>query len=806
MAQTEKGIVYPYDYNEVADVPADLKALAESIDALFNDYSLVTDSGNKIVLELNNSTYKIKVILKDKDDNVINTSNEIDLPIENMITNIAYNNQKLVLTYQNGQTTEVSIADLISGLASKDAVEELQSQIDDLTTLIETELDSNTVEGTEIDISDSAEYRSKIEVEGDTYQKQLSGKNLIYPTAELETVTSNGITFTPVYDEDGYLLYINANGIATSDTSYDFISTSNRLTLPAGTYLLNGCPNGSQTTYYINFSARNITLLTNYSGDSTMNLSSQDDMWLQIKVKEGTTLSNVQFKPMLRLSTITDDTYEPYCGGQPSPSTDYPQSKENVEGRSCRNLFDGEIELGSINPANGDLVDNSTRTRSKNFIKVKPNTTYTITRQSGAFRWIVGYTADKTGINDGTFQSQYPSGIIQFANGVAGGTFTTTATTEYIKWYDTVCTDLTEEVMLNKGSTALPYEEYFEGKRLEFNVCNKQLFDKNNANILNTAIDANGLGNNSPTTYRTVYIPCKPNTTYTVSKLFDQTKNRFTVAYTKETPNYRVQTYGTIYNSTGYTITITTGADAKYLVAYIWLNGGSTTPEDMINSIQIEEGTTATPYEEHKEQMIPFPLQEGQKLMEGDYLADDGVHHMRGQVVLDGSQDISKFNYNSALSTTDYNCFFFSDNSIKQASNDTDVFVIADKLLGTPASQRTSNKLNCWINHLAAHLLGIHVPNTITDTTELKTWLTNNPITFEYVLEKEVIEPYTEAQAEAYNQLMNLMLYKGVNHIWTETDGLEPNLKVTYKQSNNIKNKEQDERLDNLESRLALLE
>lgn len=32
MAKTSKGIYYPYDYNEIADIPEDMKQMAESIE------------------------------------------------------------------------------------------------------------------------------------------------------------------------------------------------------------------------------------------------------------------------------------------------------------------------------------------------------------------------------------------------------------------------------------------------------------------------------------------------------------------------------------------------------------------------------------------------------------------------------------------------------------------------------------------------------------------------------------------------------------------------------------------------------
>lgn len=39
MATTNKGIYYQYDYNVEADVPKDMKQMAESIDELLNNYA-----------------------------------------------------------------------------------------------------------------------------------------------------------------------------------------------------------------------------------------------------------------------------------------------------------------------------------------------------------------------------------------------------------------------------------------------------------------------------------------------------------------------------------------------------------------------------------------------------------------------------------------------------------------------------------------------------------------------------------------------------------------------------------------------
>lgn len=87
-------------------------------------------------------------------------------------------------------------------------------------------------------------------------------------------------------------------------------------------------------------------------------------------------------------------------------------------------------------------------------------------------------------------------------------------------------------------------------------------------------------------------------------------------------------------------LTLTTSANANYLLAYVWIKGGTTTIQEMLDSIQIEEGSTATPFVEHAEKTYNFPLSEGQKLME-DGTIEDKVVNPRRQIVLNGTESIS---------------------------------------------------------------------------------------------------------------------------------------------------------------------
>ena len=109
----------------------------------------------------------------------------------------------------------------------------------------------------------------------------------------------------------------------------------------------------------------------------------------------------------------------------------------------------------------------------------------------------------------------------------------------------------------------------------------------------------------------TVYCKCDPNTTYTVSKISGV---RFVVAYTTDEPANGAAIYGNIQKYHNKSITITTGSDAKYLVAYVHHSAQDpVSRERMLASIKIEEGPDATPY-------VPYNSEElGGKVYVGGY-------------------------------------------------------------------------------------------------------------------------------------------------------------------------------------------
>ena len=127
--------------------------------------------------------------------------------------------------------------------------------------------------------------------------------------------------------------------------------------------------------------------------------------------------------------------------------------------------------------------------------------------------------------------------------------------------------------------------------QVDTTVCGKNLF--NDTNVINAYFNTSGVVKASGNT-RLVYSRCKANTTYTVSKTAGQ---RYAVAYSDDIPVAELQCSGYTSNNTASSITITTGANAKYICAYVYHSSyDSGTARDMLDSVQIEEGS-ATPYE-----------------------------------------------------------------------------------------------------------------------------------------------------------------------------------------------------------------
>lgn len=80
-----------------------------------------TKYAKSFTLSINSTTYVLTATLKDQDGNTLGSAQTVDLPLETMVVNGSYDSdtKKIILTLQNGQTIEFSVADLVSGLQTE---------------------------------------------------------------------------------------------------------------------------------------------------------------------------------------------------------------------------------------------------------------------------------------------------------------------------------------------------------------------------------------------------------------------------------------------------------------------------------------------------------------------------------------------------------------------------------------------------------------------------------------------------------------------------------------------------------------
>lgn len=80
-----------------------------------------TKYGASFVASLNTTDYKLTMTLKDQDGNTLGTSQVVDFPIESVVVGGSYDNtnKKIILTLQNGNTIDVPVGDLVTGLQTE---------------------------------------------------------------------------------------------------------------------------------------------------------------------------------------------------------------------------------------------------------------------------------------------------------------------------------------------------------------------------------------------------------------------------------------------------------------------------------------------------------------------------------------------------------------------------------------------------------------------------------------------------------------------------------------------------------------
>lgn len=178
---------------------------------------------------------------------------------------------------------------------------------------------------------------------------------------------------------------------------------------------------------------------------------------------------------------------------------------------------------------------------------------------------------------------------------------------------------------------------------------------------------------------------------------------------------------------------------------------------------------TMLKFEPYKEQTVTFPLGE-QKLMKDGYLAEDGIHNKRKQIVLDGTESyISEVLGSVYLYEIEKNDMLFSNAGKGLCSH----FINYTNNYST----RIGNIRFGWNNKK------IYFYTSFPTLEEFKNWLAEQysagtPVIVEYEMQEEEVTPYTEEQATAKKQIDSLKTYRTVTNV---SNSQNTNMKLTYK-------------------------
>lgn len=450
-----------------------------------------------------------------------------------------------------------------------------------------------------------------------------------------------------------------------------------------------------------------------------------------------------------------------YQEGEPTPDT--PQEIVNISGKSTlkdvgKNLFDGVLELGNFNTNTGEKVPNSNYIINTNPIPVEELTNYKISSNgTGIGVYIFEYKEDLT----------YNLSSRKTIN--ADSYLTTNSETKYINFRTIDAnTNLQEKIQVEKGTASSEYDPYKE-QSFDLDLKSKNLFDKDNV-IVGKVYNSNGELVNSgqwntnndfeKVNENKVSISCK--TTGTVNSLlieFDKNKNF-------------IQRQQVNYSSSSLTLNTNT----KY-IRYCYQNTLG------MYDIQIEENSTPTEYE---------PYYNINLCEIGDY--KDRIYPLNGKwyldkfsekVTIDGT-NIAVTNRRETNTSGNYTFTFLFSKKAKRVDGTTTQGGYCDKLVSKPRNNiygRTQGfGYGATNNDYWGDIVIFRTDWATKTITDVNTDLKSNPIELEYLLDSaETIEITESNYPTLYNQLNNIKLFEGVNHItMTNESGLDVEFDITY--------------------------
>lgn len=510
------------------------------------------------------------------------------------------------------------------------------------------------------------------------------------------------------------------------------------------------------------------SLVANITANTKTSVSYQLSNITSSVISLGFYLENttVKVENLMIVEGTTVGDYEPYTGGYPQPNPDFPSQVHSVSG-------DNDIKIKGKNIFN--LNDTHYTRYTTNFtVRIEQNSVYVKNSTgygNGFVWWNIPVTIGKsitisyvdiieaTTSDNNKMQYKFSEEAITSYSSDLSANFLSISktdkniTAEATNKYLILClrTSNSGEYTINNiqveyNDMQTSYESYQE-KSYPINLPVENLFNKDNANILNGYyLDGTTHTIKSATAGKTLYISIKSNTTYTVSKV---SSARFTVGTTNEIPQLNVSYYNYVTNNNGTKITITSDNNSKYLCVFYYANGTDTlTEQEILDTIQIEEGSKANSY-------TPFGTQSIEYCKIGDY-SDEFFKNDPSDPNYDSSLELDRWylkkNFGKAIlnggenytqSTKEgFSYFLYTANAGRfpgyaRIGGNTVIFNKfkgGNNVAGTANVFNQGNNICCFRYNSGDTLNNFYITSSINNVADFKADLTNNNAVGYYVL------------------------------------------------------------------------
>lgn len=795
MAKTKNGIVYPDNYDKVADVPADLKELAESVDEVIEN--------NKTEMKKSNETRDGKISKNVEDIGIIQETIKSEKEsIDKSLENINTKNEK---QDEDIKANKESIEELqAENLEIKAENERLREDIKSIATIGE-------ASGENIHLEDSSEARCEIKIGGNHQQDTREGYNQFKITST--QTQSAGVTITKI-DESSVSYQGTTTGMFTHMlVEYDGkgLEITKQMYLKAFGNLTNAIlsvkliKNGKTESSYLRVSPDLIL--------------SAGDVLQQIYVQQQNTgiLISGTLQVLLTDYENKDKPYEQYGA---SPSILYPSSVKAVG--DIKNILDMSNAKGGTS---GGITCAVNEDGSYSYVGTASSKTINI--------WLLGSYSNKTSIfrlEPGTY---YIDGVMLYDANNPLANPGTTKIFNFIDAHDITGVrapdavpgntyDETKYPIIAEIDHKIPWVPYNYGS-VQVNIQNKNYL----GDIVKGSVTENGI----IATYDGEKFLCKGTTTsgfFGVSKstniylpigTYTFSQNAISFGRFVLRLYYRDNTFSTHYISTAtWRVSFTTSKEAvSFGIFCDSLSSGINI--DYTVYVQLKSGKTNTDWIKPEIQQRISPVQ--QPMFEGDTFVKQDAKwcekHNWKTMSFDGQNMASQAGGTFADFKENGNIvrvFKVSDLLISSVRDD----ILCDKLPVRKDSmwngkdygiQTYQNQNNIVISLPYADVEKNYGEELTVDnyTKAYYKYLQDNELTIYYKLAEPVLLECTEAQSKVLNEIYNKAhTYKNITNISAESSEVNPIICLKYLKDPETEHNKLQTQIDEIKQLLSTTE